>query len=488
MYHTFLYTWNSDKLAFPLNWKTFSNGEEEPVVPPPPEASLWDREGSAGPSDLFHAKKSGEVKIALIGSDLPSDYAVVTEGYIPRNYGLCYEVHDSQLWYTTRDSWQNVTVCCYWTRDTNSPAQTWQQYYRNFSNRFPIYWKMRENILGRKYDDVSYRELIGKIKQEAEAHGFWSGGATYQSGTRVYKADVVQYIVPEAKLPAFSFRYNEYDAYIGWRDLRLLPNLYRNGFACAFTEAAKRLPFAATNSLANFVEIAVAIVNIAQGLKAVVRAPRYAAAWSQKLGLAEKGVSLGVSDFKNPFHLQFKKPKDLWLAYRYSYTTTKADIEEYSVLLKRLQQLPSQQHVRVGGSFRRDDLYFRATAEFVVEDVLPENVWNMVGTFNAELSARNAWDLIPFSFVVDWFLKIGDELERYDLFNMAQAIRPSKVWYSCHSSYPDPEGNPQDIYVRINGAGVKLGNPVWSEQKSSLRTKLFRVVDGLALFGAGHTT
>lgn len=479
MYHTFLYVWGSDKLAFPMWWESFGTGSETPDEPPEPVVSLWDRLGTAGSADLFHAKMdAGEVRPIYKGGDLPAGYQVVLQGYLPRNYGVGFEVHGNQLWYTTRDRWNNVDVMCYYSRhiDTTVP---WERYYRNHSNQFPIYWRWTSNLFGRKFPDPEYRALVGNIKAMAESAGFWHKGTLYQSSTRVYSGEI-EYYLPPATLPSFSFKHNEFNAYLGWRDLSLLPNLYRNGWACAFTEAAKRLPFASTNSLANFVEIAAAIVSIAKGLKAVIHTAKAASAWSMKTG-----VRLGVSDFRNPFNMRFKKPRDLWLAYRYSYMTTKADAKEYLSLVNRLTTLPRQQHCLVGGTFVRDDMYFRCTAEFAVEDVLPENVREMIGTMNAELSARNVWDLIPFSFVVDWFIGIGDALERFDLFNLTQTLNPSEVWYSYHSSYPNNEGVQQDIYIRLQGNFVKLGNPWWSDQRSSLRTKLFRVVDGLALFGAG---
>jgi hypothetical protein len=478
MYHTFLHVWSADKLAFPLWWESFSTGSEEPEEPPEPVVSLWNRLGSAGSADLFHAKmRVGEVTPIYKGGDLPSSYQVKLQGYLPRDYGVNYEVHGNQLWYTTRDSWHNVNVFCYFTRhiDTTAP---WDVYYRSHRNQFPMYRHEAYLLFRREFNDREYKALQGNVKALAEAAGFWRTGSTYTHTTYVYSGDI-EYYVPPAELPSFSFKHNEFDAYIGWEDLGLLPNLYRNGWACAFTEAAKRLPFASTNSLANFVEIATAIISISKGLKAVTHTAKLARAWS-----AKTGVRLGISDFKNPFNVRFKTPRELWLAYRYSYTTTKADAKEYLSLINRLTTLPGKQHCLVGGTFVREDMYFRCTAEFAVEDVLPDSVYEMIGTMNAELSARNVWDLIPFSFVVDWFIGIGDALERFDLYNLVQRIVPTEVWFSYHSSYPNNEGIQQDIYFRVNGSGLKLGNPWWSDQKSSVRTKLFRIVDSLALFGA----
>lgn len=477
--------------GYPLSWGKFKDGDPSPEVPPDPKKSLFLRVGSAGSSDLLHATLDGVVQY---DSNVESAdfHLTINEWWHqtvgdPRYY-IKILVVDNQYWYGTAYDFGNgtcrVDVTCQRPVEISSPNMTWHEYVMRYYNQFPLTEHYKRGVASR----IPLQEFfdIGNLKEWAEYRGFWSGGNNYSRKIVVmpnptYPDAFFKYVGGGvAPISDFTFKHNELDTYTGWQDLRMLPNLYRNGFACAFTEAAKRLPFAATNSLANFVELAAAIVSISRGFRNLGLTAKRASAWTQKTG-----VRLGISDFKNPAGIKLdKSPKQWWLAYRYSYMTTKADAEEYTSLLKRLSQLPRQQHVKIGGTFRREDMYFRATAEFVVEDVLPGNVREMLGTFNAELSARNAWDLLPYTFVVDWFLHIGDMLERYDLFNTVQRITPSKLWFSYHSSYPNVEGIPQDVYMRIEGIpGLKLGNPVWSDQKCSLRTKLFRVIDGLALFG-----
>jgi hypothetical protein len=475
---------------FPLSWGKFKDGEPDPILPPDPKKSLFLREGSAGPADLLHCTMKGHITYDTNMEDA-SNHIVLDEYWRQRGnerYWIKIQIIQNQWWYASAYDFGNgkcrVDMTCEYPLEISAGSMTWHEYAWRYYSRFPVYgnsqWGFQSGIL------LSDFLSVGNLKEWSELKGFWNGGTRYRRSLEVipnpqYPSAYFQYTGGgEAPISEFTFKHNELDTFTGWRDLKMLPNLYRNGFACAFTEAAKRLPFVATNSLANLVELAAAIMSIANGFRNLGLTAKRASAWTQKTG-----VRVRAWDFKNPFGIKLNKsPKQWWLAYRYSYTTTKADVEEYTALLKRLSQLPRQQHVKVGGTFQRDDMYFRATAEFVVEDVLPENVREMLGTFNAELSARNVWDLIPFSFVVDWFLRIGDMLERYDLFNTVQRITPSKLWFSYRSSYPNVEGIPQDIYMRIEGVpGLKLGNPVWSHQSTSLRTKLFRVIDGLALFG-----
>lgn len=496
-YHTFMIEVLSQtdvRHFMPLSVGKWTDGEPEPEKPPEPYSHLFLREGRAGSADLLHVKVKNETKIA---SNLPygpvsADWFISPYG----SYGYCARcVSYGTYWYVAYGYLQadGMIKVDHWTKmwvdeDYIAERRKPWSYVLTYAGRN---LKVRTvGFVSSMSVKMAPAELQGcELETFAETHGFWKGGWGTSGNTGSYYPSywgnyTMRYLpAPPGQLPSFTFRHNELNAYYGWNDLKLLPNLYRNGFACAFTEAAKRLPYAATNSLANFVELAAAIISISRGLKEIARAGRYATAWAEKLDLGTKGVSLGVTDFKNPFRATFKRPKDLWLAYRYSYCTTKSDIEEYSTLIRQLSQLPDDEHVKVGGGFWRDDMYFRATAEFCVAKVLPQEVYDMVGTFNAELSARNAWDLIPFSFVVDWFLKIGDSLERFEVFNKAQEIKPTKVWFSYHSSYPTVDNRPQDIYLRINGSDVKLGNPWWAEQKTSLRTKLFRIVDSLALFG-----
>jgi hypothetical protein len=234
----------------------------------------------------------------------------------------------------------------------------------------------------------------------------------------------------------------------------MLPNLYRNGFGCAATEAAKHLPNVGSNGVANVIQISDTIIGIANIMR---------------------GNLSGLTNLKDP--------RNAWLAWRYSYNTTKADVMEYASIINRLQDLAGSDHIRVGGLYSRDDLTFRVTTEYATDDVIPSDVKGACKQFNLELSAYNMWDLIPYSFVVDWFLHIGDLLERYELYDTIRALHPVKSWCSFKSAYKVEDGY-QDVYARFGGLSTPDFDAPWYYQHTGIskKTGWFRFADGIALF------
>jgi len=53
-------------------------------------------------------------------------------------------------------------------------------------------------------------------------------------------------------------------------------------------------------------------------------------------------------------------------------------------------------------------------------------VFNALESLGLNPSAANLWDLIPFSFVVDWFLPIGSVLSRLDAYENNALLRDVK--------------------------------------------------------------
>jgi hypothetical protein len=105
---------------------------------------------------------------------------------------------------------------------------------------------------------------------------------------------------------------------------------------------------------------------------------------------------------------------DCWLTYRYSYQTTKADCTEYYRLLSELGQgRPSHlTHAREtvdefnSVSFSAE---YTDTGAMIQRDA--EKYLRQVGLYP---TASNVWDLLPFSFIVDWFTPIGEWCEFFD--------------------------------------------------------------------------
>lgn len=294
---------------------------------------------------------------------------------------------------------------------------------------------------GTKYSSVY--ELKGSLL----ARGFGIDLTKGQKGltTGLYDALVSPF---PGDLFQFSFPHNEWNAYMGWRQLGILPNLYRSGFASAYVDAMNNLPEVRCNMIANVLDIASALRDIKKG-----------------------NLLDGVKDL-------IKDPRKAWLSYRYAYSTTKMDVQEVSGVITRLKHLlDAGVDFKTNGTYKRGNQLFRAVATVPLSTVLPDPSFvSKLDKAGLKLSAYNVWDMIPYSFVVDWFLGIGDLLEWAESLNEALEVKPTSVWYSCQTVTDELV-----IYFRISASGI-TGTPFYATKNASTKTLLMRLTDALALF------
>lgn len=110
----------------------------------------------------------------------------------------------------------------------------------------------------------------------------------------------------------------------------------------------------------------------------------------------------------------FKTAADFLLWYKYSYKTTDMDIEEMMKYYFRVDE-PIV-------NCKAKGFAHRATVSCKPADGVSDTFTFYLGSyqqsiiqkFGLQLNLGNTWDMIPFSFVVDWFTKIGDMLESLD--------------------------------------------------------------------------
>ena len=173
-----------------------------------------------------------------------------------------------------------------------------------------------------------------------------------------------------------------------------------------------------------------------------------------------------------------RKPSDIWLAYRYSYTTSKSDLEELIQLTKRLTTLPKLDDVTVHSLITYKGVTCRCSAIFSCDSLLPRNTSDWLETYGFKLSLLNAWDMIPYSFVVDWFLHISSFLEDMGRIGKANTLHPKEVWYSFKK-----KSNNVATYFRVQGDfGTALPFFGATNHQASGRTILYRIADSLSLF------
>lgn len=188
-----------------------------------------------------------------------------------------------------------------------------------------------------------------------------------------------------------------------------------------------------------------------------------------------------ASMLSNLLRGDFKKSANLvgdaWLAYRYSYCTTKSDIEEYQNYVQRvidLCDLNAPPKIRCHGTFVDIDGWkYHCSMMVKTGDALPTDLRDTLSSFGLELTAVNAWDMIPYSFIVDWFIPVSDSLDRLESQWKSQHLPIAECWMSVTS----PKG---DQYFRFP---YKWDNvlPSVKQKTVSDKTLWMRVADAISL-------
>lgn len=251
-----------------------------------------------------------------------------------------------------------------------------------------------------------------------------------------------------------EYRLNEHEAFCSIEDIGVYPHGYAQGFSRAYVEALQGFAEAATNTIANVLETA----SMAAGAIETLRDPI-------------KGFKKIAKDYKDP--------RNAWLAYRYSYTTTKLDIEEYKALTEQLMVLAryNGDTFHLDGNFT-DEKGIRYHCRVVVstDALLPHDTNDWLRKIGFKLSLANAWDMVPYSFVVDWFLHISDILDYFERWGRSMTLSPTEIWYSCNTSYDG-----QTVYFRVPGRRLDVP-PAVQEIHVSGRTFKMRCADAISLF------
>lgn len=212
--------------------------------------------------------------------------------------------------------------------------------------------------------------------------------------------------------------------------------------ADSYIAAAQELPVASANTLQNMLELGSLISKLVHG---------------------------NFSSLKD-----FTNLKNLWLGYRYSYNTTKLDISDYRSVTSRLLALDGIPTITTHGSVTYDEYRVRTSIEVKAEEVIPHDASSFFKVFNAKISLVNTWDAIPWSFVVDWFLHVGDVLERLEACASAYNLNP----VSCWSSIERLGGK---FYLRFPYA-YSGGASVFQDFRCSGKTFIMRIADAICLF------
>lgn len=242
--------------------------------------------------------------------------------------------------------------------------------------------------------------------------------------------------------PTFCWKFGERTAFEWWRITESLPPLYQSLANTAYVEAVDSIPDSGCNSIATVLEIAGSMKDLLRGKINTVK-------------------SLG----------------DVWLQYRYVITTNKADIEAYCELTRRLTNLANQSVITLRGTASMGGVSCSCSCEVDVSSALPKDTAEWLSKYGFKLSAVNVWDMVPYSFVVDWFLHVGDILESLEKMGNALSVQVSNCWFSFRSNYQG-----QDTYFRVPGR-YAAAFPYVTYKPASGKTTIKRILDAVVLFG-----
>lgn len=189
-----------------------------------------------------------------------------------------------------------------------------------------------------------------------------------------------------------------------------------------------------------------------------------------------------------PKHLE-----DGWLAYRYSYSTTKSDIEaaiSYAERHLRVASKPFSCYGEASTTFEDVRLICRCRVDVRNKELSQlDELWKNLDLWGLSPRFYVFWDMLPYSFIVDWFLPIGDVLSVVDARSIYSEERYdfSRIVYSL--SYRRLiDGVPWKFYSRWVGKNPpQLDGLYWLESDPvSDKTVGYRTADAASLIIGGR--
>jgi hypothetical protein len=175
---------------------------------------------------------------------------------------------------------------------------------------------------------------------------------------------------------------------------------------------------------------------------------------------------------------------DLWLKYRYAYCTTKSDIEELGRFIATNSN-GSPTVARAGDSLDTGTMHVKILMRPKTNS-LGETV-NRLTEYGAAPSLYNLWDLVPFSFIVDWFADIGDMLEDVTQYGRCAAydIQSLTTSWKWHDYVEKSHTRARlDYYQRWVSPTVPPYIPYTEQSSASGETIIKRFADTVALIGS----
>lgn len=109
---------------------------------------------------------------------------------------------------------------------------------------------------------------------------------------------------------------------------------------------------------------------------------------------------------------------DAWLSYRYQYNTTRMDFQEGLEFIKwtGMFDLSTDTFFRGVSHYNGKICRCKVTLRSRLLDSL-KKAWSTLYTYGLQPNFYLVWDMTPFSFIVDWFIPIGELCDIIDRYN-----------------------------------------------------------------------
>jgi len=180
-----------------------------------------------------------------------------------------------------------------------------------------------------------------------------------------------------------------------------------------------------------------------------------------------------------------------WLSYRYVYNTTKLDVKEavdfvnrhYNV--SRLLGTGISCYGLASTTYKGVEVTVRCRIEATQKELsYLDKIWTGLYKYGLSPSFYAIWDMIPYSFIVDWFIPVGEILDGYDKTRMYDRTYDfSNIWFSVTYVQID-QGSKIKAYSRwTQGSPPEFQGYYTLENKGTTSNKVigYRILDTLSL-------
>ncbi|AMQ23534.1 maturation, partial [Leviviridae sp.] len=251
----------------------------------------------------------------------------------------------------------------------------------------------------------------------------------------------------------FNFLQSEYEVFQAAVSLGIYLAPYATLWSSAYVDAVDQIPKISVNAVEGILDA----IDTLRGIYYVLTDPIHAL----------RDFIHGVKDWGND-----------WLSYRYVYTTTKLDINSVKEGMRAISKVKSlmKEEYSVTGRAKDGLISVGVKVTFKMCDIIPDSYEELFRQYGLVPSAYDMWDIIPFSFMVDWFAQLGDILELFGKFSNTLRYRPTQTWFTAVTVYQN-----QTTFFRVPGTRLSIP-PKYEFREVSDKTLAMRITDFVAIF------